>query len=88
MKLHNISVICLGKVDFTMKKTIKLIDLDCANCAAKIENAVKKIDGVTNASVSFMAQKMTLEAPDDKFAQVLEEAKTLIHKLEPDITIK
>lgn len=71
-----------------MKKTIKLIDLDCANCAAKIENAVKKIDGVTNASVSFMAQKMTLEAPDDKFAQVLEEAKTLIHKLEPDITIK
>ncbi|WP_303691518.1 heavy-metal-associated domain-containing protein [Megamonas hypermegale] len=71
-----------------MKKTIKLIDLDCANCAAKIENAVKKIEGVTNASVSFMAQKMTLEAPDDKFAQVLEEAKTLIHKLEPDITIK
>lgn len=71
-----------------MKKTIKLIDLDCANCAAKIENAVKKIEGVTNASVSFMAQKMTLEAPDDKCAQVLEEAKTLIHKLEPDITIK
>lgn len=71
-----------------MKKTIKLIDLDCTNCAAKIENAVKKIDGITNASVSFMAQKMTLEAPDDKFAQVLEEAKTLIHKLEPDITIK
>ena len=71
-----------------MKKTIKLIDLDCANCAAKIENAVKKIEGVTNASVSFMAQKMTLEAPNDKFAQVLEEAKTLIHKLEPDITIK
>ena len=62
--------------------------MDCANCAAKIENAVKKIEGVTNASVSFMAQKMTLEAPDDKFAQVLEEAKTLIHKLEPDITIK
>lgn len=71
-----------------MKKTIKLIDLDCANCAAKIENAVKKIDGVTNASVSFMAQKMTLEAPDDKFAQVLDEAKAIIHKLEPDITIK
>ena len=71
-----------------MKKTIKLIDLDCANCAAKIENAVKKIDGVTNASVSFMAQKMTLEAPDDKFSQVLDEAKAIIHKLEPDIIIK
>ena len=56
-----------------MKKSVKLIDLDCANCAAKIEDAVKKIDGVTNASVSFMAQKMTLEAPDDKFAQVLDD---------------
>ena len=42
-----------------MKKSVKLIDLDCANCAAKIEDAVKKIDGVTSASVSFMAQKMT-----------------------------
>lgn len=71
-----------------MKKNIKLIDLDCANCAAKIEDAVKKIDGVTNASVSFMAQKMTLEAPDEIFSQVFDEAKKLIHKLEPDITIK
>ena len=58
-----------------MKKNIKLIDLDCANCAAKIEDAVKKIDGVTNASVSFMAQKMTLEAPDEIFPQVFDEAK-------------
>lgn len=44
-----------------MKKTIKLIDLDCANCAAKIENAVKKLDGVTDVTVSFMGQKMILE---------------------------
>lgn len=71
-----------------MKKSVKLIDLDCANCAAKIEDAVKKIDGVTNASVSFMAQKMTLEAPDDKFAQVLNEAVKLINKIEPDVTVK
>ena len=41
-----------------MKKTIKLIDLDCGHCAAKIENAVKKIDGVTNVSVSFIKQMM------------------------------
>ena len=66
-----------------MKKSVKLIDLDCANCAAKIEDAVKKI-----ASVSFMAQKMTLEAPDDKFAQVLDEAVKLINKIEPDVTVK
>ena len=71
-----------------MKKNIKLIDLDCANCAAKIENAVKKIRAISESSVSFMAQKMTLEAPDEKFAQVLDEAKKIIHKLEPDITIK
>ena len=43
-----------------MKKTIKLIDLDCGHCATKIENAVKKIDGVTYVSVSFIKQKMDL----------------------------
>ena len=59
-----------------MKKTIKLIDLDCGHCAAKIENAVKKIDGVTNVSVSFIKQKMDLEAPDDKFDAIFAEAKS------------
>ena len=45
-----------------MKKKFKLIDLDCANCAAKMEDAIKKIDGVEDASVSFMTQKMTITA--------------------------
>ena len=71
-----------------MKKTIKLIDLDCGHCAAKIENAVKKIDGVTNVSVSFIKQKMDLETPDDKFDAIFEEAKNLIKKIEPDVTVK
>lgn len=71
-----------------MKKTIRLIDLDCANCAAKIENSVKKIDGVIDASVSFMGQKMVLEAPDEQFESILAEAKKIIHKIEPDVTIK
>ena len=71
-----------------MKKTIKLLDLDCAHCAAKIEDAVKKIDGVTHASVNFMAQKMVLEAPDDCFDAALAEAKKIIHKVEPDVTIQ
>ena len=53
-----------------MKKTFKLIDLDCANCAAKMENAIKKIDGVADASVSFMAQKMTVEADDARFDEI------------------
>lgn len=71
-----------------MKRTIRLIDLDCANCAAKIENAVKKIDGVTDASVSFMNQKMVLEASDDRFEDVLNQVKKLVKKIEPDVTVK
>ncbi|WP_191440933.1 cation transporter, partial [Anaerotruncus colihominis] len=47
-----------------MKKQFKLVDLDCANCAAKMEEAIKRIDGVNDASVSFMTQKMTVDADD------------------------
>lgn len=71
-----------------MKKTIKLIDLDCGHCADKIQNAVQKIDGVTGVSVNFLGQKMVLEAPDDRFDSVLAEAKSLIKKIEPDVTVK
>lgn len=71
-----------------MKKNIKLIDLDCAHCADKIENAVKKLDHVTSVSVNFLGQKMILEAPDDLFDSVLTAAKNLIKKIEPDVTVK
>lgn len=71
-----------------MKKTIKLIDLDCAHCAAKIENAAKKIDGVTDASVSFLSQKMVLEADDDRIDGVVDEVVKLVKKIEPDVTVK
>ena len=57
-----------------MKKKFKLIDLDCANCAAKMEEAIKNIDGVTDASVSFMTQNMMIEADDAEFDRVLDEA--------------
>ena len=50
-----------------MKKKFKLQDLDCANCAAKMEEAIKKLDGVHDASVSFMTQKMMVDAEDEKF---------------------
>lgn len=70
-----------------MKKTIKLQDLDCANCAAKIENAIAKLDGVTDIKVNFMSQKMILEASDDRFGAVLEEAKKIAKKIEPDLII-
>ena len=56
-----------------MQKKFK-IEVDCANCAAKIETAIKAMPGVKNASVSFMAQKLLLEADDDKFDAVLKDA--------------
>lgn len=70
-----------------MKKTFKLINLDCANCAAKMETAVKKIDGVTNATVSFMSQKMTIEADDARFDDIVKEAVKVCKKVEPDCEI-
>ncbi len=70
-----------------MKKSFKLSELDCANCAAKIENAINRVDGVVAASVNFMAQKMDLEAADDRFDAVLGEVKKVIAKIEPDIIV-
>ncbi len=71
-----------------MKKTIKLDGLDCGHCATKIEDAVKKVDGVISASVNFLNQKLVLEAADENFEAVLSEAKKLIKKIEPDISIQ
>lgn len=70
-----------------MKKTFKLIDLDCANCAAKMENNIKKIDGVADATVSFMAQKMTVEADDNRFESIMDEVVKVCRKVEPDCEI-
>ncbi len=70
-----------------MKKTFKLEDLDCANCAAKMETAIKKLDGVKDASVSFMTQKMTIEADDAEFDEVVKRAVDCIKKVEPDCTV-
>ena len=70
-----------------MKKSIKLEDLDCANCAAKLENAVKAIDGVERVTVSFMAQKMILEAPDDRFDDIMKQVVKTAKKVVPDCTV-
>ncbi|MBQ8630436.1 MAG: cation transporter [Alphaproteobacteria bacterium] len=69
-----------------MKKIYQLENLDCANCAAKIENAVREINGVTNASVSFMTQKLMIETDAD-IDQIMEEVKKVIRKVEPDCEI-
>ena len=70
-----------------MKKTYKLEDLDCANSAAKMEAAINKLEGVQKATVSFMTQKLTLEAEDDKFDAVLQAALKCIAKVEPDCRV-
>ena len=70
-----------------MKKTFKLIDLDCANCAAKMEDAIKKLPGVRDASVSFLTQKLTVDAEDDRFEEVMDQAVRLCRKIEPDCEI-
>lgn len=70
-----------------MKKVYKLRDLDCANCAAKMENAVSKIDGVEQVSISFMTQKMTLEAAPEKLDAIIKEAVRVCKRIEPDCEI-
>ena len=70
-----------------MKKTFKMIDLDCANCAAKMEAAIKKIDGVEDATVSFMTQKLTIQADDARFDEIVREAVKACKKVEPDCEI-
>ena len=70
-----------------MKKTFKLRDLDCANCAAKMENAIRKLDGVNSATISFMTQKLTLDADAARFDEILQQAAKLCKKVEPDCTI-
>ncbi len=70
-----------------MKKAFKLEDLDCANCAAKMEAAIQKLPGVKSASVSFMTQKMTIEAEDAVFDEVVQAAVKCIAKVEPDCRV-
>ena len=70
-----------------MKKVLKLKDLECAHCAAKMEEAISRLNGVQSVRVNFMTQKMTLEADDLRFDQIVEEAAGVIRKIEPDCTI-
>ena len=71
-----------------MKKKFKLQDLDCANCAAKMEEAIKRIEGVADANVSFMTQKMTIEAEESRFDEIMKEVVSVCRKVEPDCIIQ
>ena len=70
-----------------MKKTFKMADLDCANCAAKMEIAIKKLDGVEDAKVSFMTQKLTIIADESRFDEIMQNAIKTVKKIEPDCQI-
>ena len=70
-----------------MRKSFKLDEIDCANCALKLEDAIKKVDGVDDAKVNFLTQKLTLSAADDRFNAVLDDVIALVAKVEPDCEV-
>lgn len=70
-----------------MKKVFELIDLDCAHCAARMEDGIRGLAGVSDVSVNFLTQKLTLEADDAVFDKVLKQAVKICRKIEPDCTV-
>ena len=70
-----------------MKKTYKMVDLECAHCAAKMEDAIKKLPGVTDATVSFLTQKLTIEGEDAQFDKLVQQAVAICKKVEPDCDV-
>lgn len=70
-----------------MRKTYKLSELDCANCAAKMEREIGRLKGVEEVNISFMTQRMVLDAPDDIYEDILEKAAAICKKIEPDCVI-
>ena len=70
-----------------MKKIFKLEDLDCANCAAKMERAVSQLDGVDAVNVSFMTQRMSIDADETRFDEIMDNVVKTCRKIEPDCKI-
>ena len=71
-----------------MKKVFQIEDLCCANCAAKMEAGIRKIEGVNSATINFLTQKLTLDAQDDRLESILDQAEAVIRKIEPDCVLK
>ena len=70
-----------------MRKVFRLNGLCCANCAAKMERRIQKIKGIQEASVSFMAQKLTIEAAEEDFDRIMKEAVKAVKKVDSDCSI-
>ena len=71
-----------------MKKRYTIEDLCCANCAAKMEAGIRKLEGVNSATINFLTQKLTLDAEDDRLESILDQAEAVIRKIEPDCVLK
>jgi copper chaperone CopZ len=71
-----------------MKKVFKLEDLGCANCAAKMEREIVKIDGVNSATVNFITQKLTIDAVEDSFEDIMKSVQKTVKKIEPYCSVK
>lgn len=71
-----------------MVKKVKLHDLCCANCAAKIEDKVSKVKGVESVTVNFLTEKMILDVEEEKFEAIKGEIEKIVHKIEPDVEIE
>ena len=71
-----------------MKSKFKIKGLDCANCAAELERAIQKIDGIESANISFMTEKMEVEYNEAIKEESIQKIKKVIKKEEPDVTIE
>ena len=70
-----------------MRKSFRLDEIDCANCARKLQDELVRLDGVDAVSVNFMTQKLTLTATDERFDEVLDRVIALVARVEPDCEI-
>lgn len=70
-----------------MKKVYRLEELDCANCAAKMERAINELPGVEKATVNFIAQKLVLTAEESRYQEILQQVEEAIRRVEPDCRI-
>lgn len=70
-----------------MKRSFKLENLGCANCAAKMEADISRLPGVESARIAFMTQRLTIEADEASFDSVLERAQAICASYEPDCSI-
>ncbi len=71
-----------------MKKRFQMKDLECANCAAKMEAAICKLEGVHSATMSFMTQKLTIDADESQFDAIMDQVEAICRKIEPHCTVK